>query len=104
MAKKKRSLLSELKGVETEPAKTGQKPWIGEFKKNHPDDYVALCELIQDWLSGGTSKALFPSRASLQRYASGKHPQAKCDPPVIPVLSPSTFKSIVDHVEEKGND
>ncbi len=79
MAKKRRSLMDELKG---EPPRPADRKW---WHKLDPDDYSALLEACQDWHDGGTMKAWFPSVRALHRYLTGQHSDVSCDPPVISI-------------------
>ena len=96
---KRRSLLKELSTQDVQSIRPGTKDWRTRFEQDNPEDYAAIKEAIEDWLRGGTMKALFSSRSCLHRYLSGKHPTAVCDPAILPPIALITFTKLVEHIE-----
>lgn len=101
MASKKRSLISEVKGADVSQLRTGPVPVADRFEQDHPEDFALVAEAIEDWLNGGTMKALFHSRAGFQRYLSGKHHAIPCDPPVLPPMAATSFLRIIETIQER---
>jgi hypothetical protein len=79
MAKKASdNLLDEIGAME--PAEDNPTSWFAKMRKERPEDYRQMIEVVKDYFRGGHTAAVFPSLARLHRYLAGEDPRHKRAP------------------------
>lgn len=88
---KKSKLIDAVKSLE--PV-TNKRNWAVVLKRENPERYAELVEVVDDWIAQGRTYQVFPSMRSLHKWLSGKDQDRPIGEPVVTVDSGSFTKFV----------
>lgn len=93
-------LTDELGGLSPTSYSSHNPSWHETMRRESPEDFRALVELVQDWLQGGSARRVFRHRTQMFRWLTGQDPDRPRDRFLPAGVRPQAFSRFMNLVDE----